>query len=118
MGALRRHVLPDETTAQGRTARQGSQEEWSATDRALLDDPRAAVVWAWLEARFLDQDLDPGTSPQLDLGIDSLDWVDLACALERESGVVLTEEALARVFLLRDLLRGAPAPTRASRSTR
>ena len=113
LGALRRHVLPDETAAQGRTARQGPQEEWSAADRALLDDPRAAAVWAWLEARFPDQDLDPGTSPQLDLGIDSLDWVDLACALERETGVVLTEEALARVFLLRDLLREAAASAEA-----
>ena len=43
------------------------------------------------------------------MGIDLLGWLDVTLALQRELGVALTEEQVARSFTIRDLLREAVA---------
>ena len=58
-----------------------------------------------LQRRFPDRSLQLDWSPQIDLGINSLGWVELTLALERELGVVLKESDIARIVTLRDLLR-------------
>jgi long-chain acyl-CoA synthetase len=83
--------------------------ELSPEDKALLAEPVAAALWDWLKARFPDRGLALDMSPQLDLGIDSLGWVDVTLALEREHGVRLTEQEIGRVVTLRDFLREAVA---------
>ncbi len=110
LGALRRHLLLDDARLAAPARGRASPDAWTEADRKLLAVPRAAAAWDWLQRRFPGHDLDPDVCPQLDLGIDSLDWVGLACDLEREAGVVLSEEALGRVLCLRDLLREAAAP--------
>ncbi|MGH7088592.1 MAG: 1-acyl-sn-glycerol-3-phosphate acyltransferase, partial [Stellaceae bacterium] len=81
----------------------------SPEDEALLAKPAAAAVWAWLKRRFPGRTLALDMSPQLDLGIDSLGWVDLTLILEREQGVTLTERDIGRIVTLRDLLQEAVA---------
>jgi long-chain acyl-CoA synthetase len=61
--------------------------EQSSDDRVLLNTPEMARIWRWLQQRFANLQLD--TIPQIDLAIDSLDWVDLTLALERDLGIVL-----------------------------
>ncbi|MEE9250015.1 MAG: AMP-binding protein, partial [Alphaproteobacteria bacterium] len=104
LGKYRRHLLPDmyqrAERGEGPPARAPSEE-----DRALLDSPRVQKVWSWLESRFPNRRISLETSPQLDLGIDSLAWVELSMELERRAGVRLSEEQIARVVTLRDLLR-------------
>ncbi|MFQ5984043.1 MAG: AMP-binding protein [Alphaproteobacteria bacterium] len=78
-------------------------------DRALFKSPRARRVWAWVETRFPNKRLTLDVSPQLDLGVDSLAWVSLSLEMEERTGVKLSEEALASVMTLRDLLRAAEA---------
>ena len=73
-------------------------------DRRLLDDPTARQVFDWLKARFPDRPITPDTSPQLDLGIDSLAWVSLGLELEQRFGVRLSEQAISRAVTVRDLL--------------
>lgn len=81
----------------------------SAEDRDLLASPAAARIWRWLRARFSDRTLTLDTSPQIDLGVDSLGWINLSLDLEHELGVTLGEAAIARIMSLRDLVREAVA---------
>jgi long-chain acyl-CoA synthetase len=109
LGKIRRHLVPAlYAQALGETEPVGPVE-LAPEDKALLEAPEAAAVWAWLGARFPGRALALGMSPQLDLGIDSLGWVDLTLALERELHVALTEQEIGRIVTLRDLLREATA---------
>jgi long-chain acyl-CoA synthetase len=122
---LRRHLLPEifERARQGADAprparrRAPSVAELSQEDRALLEHPLARRVWEFLQARFPDQAVSPDSSPELDLGIDSLAWMDLTLELGRAAGVYLDERAIGRIGTVRDLLQesvgasgGAGAP--------
>jgi long-chain acyl-CoA synthetase len=62
-------------------------------------------LWNWLETRFPDASLTLDTSPQLDLGIDSLAWTGLSLEIEDRLGVRLAEQRIARIITLRDLVR-------------
>src|SRR5438045_1073795 len=80
-------------------------DEMSGEDRALLEDPAAQSVWELLAKRYHGKRLTPDTSPQFDLGIDSLEWLNLTLEIAESSGVELTDEAIARIETVRDLLR-------------
>ncbi|WP_064742118.1 AMP-binding protein [Inquilinus limosus] len=114
LGKPRRHLLE----ARFDRAKQGKEdetatakaapirpEEMSTDDRALLRDRAARDVWTWLAERYADRRLTPDSSPQLDLGIDSLEWLTLSLEIGQRVGVDLTEEAITRIETIRDLLR-------------
>lgn len=82
-----------------------SVEEMSGEDRALLEDSAARSVWELLAKRYRGKRLTPDTSPQFDLGIDSLEWLNLTLEIGESSGLELSEEAIARIETVRDLLR-------------
>jgi len=107
LGKIRRHLLPPLYEAARRHEAAPAPAELSAEDRALLKIPAADVVWRWLAQRFPDRTLRLDTIPQLDLAIDSLGWVDLTLALERDLNITLRESEIARIVTLRDLLREA-----------
>jgi long-chain acyl-CoA synthetase len=77
----------------------------SGEDRALLRDPAAMGVWNLLADRYPDRRLAPDASPQLDLDIDSLGWVNLTLEIGDKTGVELDEAAIERIDTVRDLLR-------------
>jgi long-chain acyl-CoA synthetase len=81
------------------------EEEMTPEDRALLDEPTARQAWEWLARRFADRRLTPDASPQLDLGIDSLEWLNLTMEIRQSCGVELSQEAIGRIETVRDLLR-------------
>lgn len=58
-----------------------------------------------MHARFPGRAVSLDASPQLDLGIDSLAWVELTLEIERRFGRSLGEEAVGRIVTLRDLLQ-------------
>ena len=60
-------------------------------------------VWHWLRDRFPTRALTLDASPQLDLDIDSLEWVSLTLEIEERFGVALTGDAVSRILTLRDL---------------
>lgn len=76
-------------------------------DRQLLEDPIASRTWAWLTRRFSHVRLTPDTNMQLELGLDSLEWMTLTLELRDRIGIDLSEEAVARIGTVRDLLREA-----------
>ena len=82
-----------------------SLEELAEQDRALFDDPAARNVWEWLTARYASKHLTLNTSPQLDLGIDSIEWLNVTLEIGERTGIDLSEEAIGRIDTVRDLLR-------------
>lgn len=79
-------------------------ETLDSNDQILVEDPAAAACLKWLKERFPEQDITLDTSPQLDLNIDSLEWMHLTLELVEHTGVELTGEAVARVTTVRELL--------------
>ncbi len=104
LGKLKRHQLAELYDASARP-RSERRRELPEEDRRLLATDRARRTWQWLVERYPDTPLDLDTSPQLDLHIDSLEWVAITVELEQRLGVALSSEALARILTLRDLLR-------------
>ena len=110
LGKIQRHRLAEhyqKAKEGGEKAATGPMDvdEMSGEDRALLEDSAAQSVWELLAKRYHGKPLTPDTSPQFDLGIDSLEWLNLTLEIGESSGVELTEEAIARIGTVRDLLR-------------
>ena len=118
LGKLRRHLLPALYERARSRAEPATPEALSPADQALLAAPDAARLWRWLAARFPDRDLRLDMSPQLDLGIDSLKWIELTLDLQRALGIALSEAAVARMVTLRDLLHEALAAAGESQAER
>jgi long-chain acyl-CoA synthetase len=107
LGKLRRQLLP-ELFAQASASHPASATvEIDDDNRQLLEGATVQPVWRWLKERYAGVTLD--SSPQLDLGIDSLSWVSLTAAIEDRFGVSLSTEQLNRVLTVRDLLRAVDA---------
>jgi long-chain acyl-CoA synthetase len=115
LGKYKRGELPEiyRRALQGEAAPRKAKADMSR----VAQSERARAVLAWLEARYPDKTLAPDSVLQLDLGVDSLAWVELGLEMERRFGVHLPEEAVAKIVTLEDLLRvldtapaGAAAP--------
>jgi len=118
LGKIQRHKLAphfDRTRAQEAGAATGPARpvaitEMSDADQALLEVPAARRAWEWLAARYPDNHLTPDSSPQLDLGIDSLEWLNISLELRQRTGIELTESMISGVESVRDLLQAFAEP--------
>ncbi|MPY69040.1 MAG: AMP-binding protein [Alphaproteobacteria bacterium] len=79
-------------------------DELSGDDRALLENEAAYAAFLLVTERSAGRRVTPDSDLQLDLGIDSIEWLDLSLALADRTGVTLSEEAIAEIDTLRDLL--------------
>ncbi len=120
LGKLRRHKLielfkrlKDSDQVSEAIPEPVSIESMSPEDQQLVSDPTAKSTWDYLARRYDDLRLTPDSSLSLDLGIDSLNWVDLTLALRDHAGVELDDSAISRVQSVRDLLREAAGAARA-----
>jgi long-chain acyl-CoA synthetase len=111
LGKIRRHLLEDHFDRTKRGEEGAGEavgpitiEEVSEDDRTLLESPAARRVWDLLAGRYSDRRLTLDTSPQLDLAVDSLGWVDLTLEIAESTGVELSEEAIGGIYTVRDLL--------------
>ena len=111
LGKIQRHLLVERfekaKRADEKIIEVGAMavEEMSGEDRALLENAAAQSCWELLARRYPGKRLTPDTSPQFDLGIDSLEWLNLTLEIAESGGVELTDEAIARIETVRDLLR-------------
>lgn len=110
LGKIRRFQLA-ELYAAAKAGRTAARREPSPEDEALLQVEPARRVWEILKQRFPDKPLSVDANLQLDLGINSLDWISLSIELQEEAGIRLTEDALAKVTTVRDLLQLASSGT-------
>lgn len=81
----------------------------SAADQALLASPVGRQLWPWLQQRFAGKPLTLDASPQLDLQVDSLEWVALTLEIRDRLGVELGQDAVGRVLTIRDLMHEVQA---------
>jgi len=111
LGKYQRHKLPEilDRAQRGRGAAIAAGAGADPADAMLLADPTVRAVRDWLQDRFPEASITPDSSPQLDLGIDSLRWVELGFEIQDRFGIALSETALARAYLVRDLLREVAA---------
>jgi long-chain acyl-CoA synthetase len=114
IGKIRRHMLPQrfEQAKSGKEKQAAGAvpaEQWSPEDQELLENPAAQAIWDWLPSRFPDARLAPETNLQLELGIDSLDWLNLTLEMRALTGAELDEAAIGRIETVRDLLRETAA---------
>jgi len=115
LGKIRRHLLADRYDAavgqgaDGAAPRRGPlpYEEMSDADQSLLENETARRVWQRLTIQYPDQSFTPDSSPQFDLGVDSMEWLNLTLEIRERTGAELTEEAISRVHTVRDLLTEA-----------
>lgn len=111
LGKIRRHRLEEQfnDVETGGRERSGgppaSYADLSDDDRALLENETARRVWEWLGERFPDAGLHPDTHLQMQLDIDSMEWINLTLEIRERSGVEIGEAVIARVHTVRDLLR-------------
>src|SRR5439155_11831884 len=111
LGKVQRHRLAErygegkDGSEKTRAADPMSVKEMSGEDRALLEDPAAQSVWELLARRYRGKRLTPDTSPRFDLGLESIEWLNVTLEIAESSGVDLTEQAIARIETVRDLLR-------------
>jgi len=104
LGKYQRFLLPDiyDRTKRGLAPRKA--EALSAEDEALLARPPLGELYALLQERYPDKGVHPDASPQLDLGIDSLEWVNLGLEIEQRFGLSFSQEEVANVGSVRELL--------------
>jgi long-chain acyl-CoA synthetase len=111
LGKIKRHILEnryasaikqkEETPETGPIA----LEKMSDQDRLLLGHDAVWHIWEWLGTRFQDHRLTPDTSLRLDLGVDSMEWLNLTMEIREKSGVELTDESIQKIDIVRDLLQ-------------
>lgn len=111
LGKLKRHELEEKYDQAKAEEKSGgkknvvSESEFSPEDKALINNPGAGACWEWLKKRFPDQSITLDTSPELELNIDSLEWMNLTLELVENTGVQISGDALSRVNTVRDLLK-------------
>lgn len=114
LGKMRRHqlrALYEKLPASGAgvdvTPGPIPEESMSQEDQQLLQIPTVRRVWETLGQRYTRIRLTPDSSLHLDLGVDSLGWLDLTLELRERAGVAVDEDAIARIATVRELLREA-----------
>ncbi len=104
LGKYARRLLPA-LFEQARRHERKPSSSMTEADQTLLDDPLARALWTWLHERFPARAFDLDTSPQIDLGVDSLGWIELSLAIENRFNARLSEETVSRIVTLRDLVQ-------------
>jgi long-chain acyl-CoA synthetase len=122
LGKLQRHKLEahyDRAQADDAAEELGpiAVDAMSDRDQAFLENPTARQVWQWLAERYPDRRLTPDTRMQLDLGIDSLAWLNLSLELRQRTDIELTEEAVSHIQTVRDLLHAVVEASEAGEET-
>lgn len=114
LGKIKRHLLIERYEAAKKGEEEGRREKGavavdrlSSDDRALLEDPRVRKMWDFLAKRYADRRLTPDASLELDLGIDSLEWVELSLSAQQRVGITITEDIIEGAETVRDLLEAA-----------
>jgi long-chain acyl-CoA synthetase len=96
------------TQAEGRAAdaEPGPEKPLSADDAAWLEQPDVQRALSIMRnaARIKPQLIRPGDNLELDLGLDSMQRVELLVALEQELGGGLEESRLSEIYTVRELV--------------
>jgi len=104
LGKLRRHLLGEIFDLPDDVNPSGGGRVLSDEERRFVIETENEELWAWLQKRFSDRTLTLDTSPQLDLSLDSLGWLNLTLEIDARFSVRLGDDAVGRITKLRHLL--------------
>ncbi|MGD9680915.1 MAG: AMP-binding protein, partial [Candidatus Obscuribacterales bacterium] len=109
MGKIQRHHLAtlyrELSQSSGRRSALAQEAPMTESDFLLLAHPEAKKVYEYLADRYGRETLNLDASVQLDLGIDSLEWLTLQLAISDKTGVSFDESDILNFSTVRDLLR-------------
>lgn len=105
LGKIRRHRLLARYAQCVQKGDERSQEAFTEADLVLLNEPVARRAWEYFGERYPERALTLGMSLGADLGVDSMEWLELTLTFRQRLETDLCESAIARVETLRDLLR-------------
>lgn len=113
-GKLKRHEI--ERAARERAARAAAPIDRPLNDdeRAWLGGPGRADLLKAIAARLGKPTVPPEANLELDLGLDSMERVELLTMLERRAGTSVAAETRARIFSVRQLVEAVLAAPAAS----
>jgi long-chain acyl-CoA synthetase len=98
---IERHEV--EKRARARAAQQ-PDAPLAAEDQAWLDEPHAAAAAPLIRARAKSARVRPDANLEIDLGLDSLERVELLTELEATFGIRLSPAAAVEIFTVRQLV--------------
>lgn len=116
LGKYKRFLLPQIYERASKGGYAAPPPPLSEEDKALLAGGAARKVWEYLIGRYGERMVRLDASPQLDLGVDSLEWMTITLELQGRFGISLDEADIAGIVTVRDLLRAAAAAPAAARA--
>jgi long-chain acyl-CoA synthetase len=107
LGKIRRHKLAERYEALSSGTKCQTNVGWNKIqdeDLRLFDHPVAEQLWQYLSERYNGVPLRLDSSLQLDLGIDSLEWVVLSLDIRHRFNIEFDESAIANISSVRDFI--------------
>ena len=111
LGKIRRHLLIEQYKhlkqiegERKQASRPFSIDKLTGPDHQLLKNSAAYTVWEILSSHFPDQPINLDSLMRLDLGIDSLAWLELTLEIRDHTGFDIDEKTIATIETVRDLL--------------
>ena len=107
---------------EGSLGEQPSGRKWSSEDRSWLTEPEVERALAVIRraSKTLKRSLHPDDNLELDLGLDSMERVELLVALEHELGAQVEDSIVSQVYTVRELVdvvrKGAGAGSKGARA--
>ncbi len=111
LGKIQRHLLEERYTSASRQKGESPEagpldpEDMSDQDRNLIENDEARQTWQWLAGRYSSLPLSPDTDLRMDLGVDSMEWLNITMEIREKTGVEINDEAIGKIETVRDLLR-------------
>jgi long-chain acyl-CoA synthetase len=103
---IEKHVRANQAKGQQNDARVDSEKSLSAEDTAWLEQPdvQRALTIVRQASRMKPQSISPADNLELDLGLDSMQRIELLVAIERTIGGDVEESRLSEIYTLRELV--------------
>jgi long-chain acyl-CoA synthetase len=120
-GKLKRHEIEKLALARAEAKATPGDRPLDDAARAWLADDRTSPLVRVIAARLDRPAIHPADNLELDLGLDSMERVELMTLLERQAGTAVTPETRATIFTVRQLvdavLEGTPVRSAAATAT-
>lgn len=119
LGKIQRFLLPDLYESLLSRRAMPASRDLTPEERDWVSAESRSGVWALLRRQLEGRPFDLDSHLQLDLGLDSFDWMTLALSIEEQSGVQLDAANIAQIETVRDLLQmvGSEIESRPERTT-
>jgi len=103
---IEKRVRSHQAEGRANDAKVSSEKPLSAEDAAWLEQPGVQrALWIVREvSRTKPQSISPGANLELDLGLDSMQRIELLVAIEREIGGDVQESRLSEIYTVRELI--------------